>query len=80
MSDAAPRIGFVMMNQPTTAASIPTTSSPKKPFHPADQADMKEGETRYIILPPKLAYGSMSVAKIPPNSTLRFRVELLKVK
>ncbi len=43
-------------------------------------AEMKEGEVRYIILPPQLAYGSMSVAKIPPNSTLRFRVELLKVK
>ncbi len=43
-------------------------------------ADMKEGEVRYIILPPELGYGSMSMGrKIPANSTLRFRVELLKV-
>ncbi len=43
-------------------------------------ADMNEGEVRYIILPPELGYGSMSMgAKIPANSTLRFRVELLKI-
>lgn len=43
-------------------------------------ADMKEGEVRYIILPPALGYGSMAMGpKIPANSTLRFRVELLKV-
>lgn len=42
-------------------------------------ADMKEGEVRYIILPPRLAYGAMAIPKIPANSTLRFRVELLKI-
>ena len=43
-------------------------------------ADMNEGEVRYIILPPELGYGPMSMGpKIPANSTLRFRVELLKI-
>lgn len=42
-------------------------------------ADMKEGEVRYIILPPELGYGSMSVGSIPANSTLRFRIALLKI-
>lgn len=42
-------------------------------------ADMKEGETRYIILSPDLGYGSSGVASIPPHSTLRFRVELLEI-
>ena len=41
--------------------------------------DMKEGEIRYIILPGQLAYGPQSVGTIPANSTLRFRVELLKI-
>jgi peptidylprolyl isomerase len=42
-------------------------------------AEMKEGEVRYIILPAQLAYGAIANSKIPANSTLRFRIELLKV-
>ncbi len=40
---------------------------------------MKEGETRYIILPPELGYGARNAGPIPGNSTLRFRVELLRI-
>ncbi len=42
--------------------------------------EMREGETRYIILPPDLAYGAHGAGRIiPANATLRFRVELLKI-
>ncbi len=43
-------------------------------------ADMKEGEIRYIILPPELGYGSRRAGRlIKPNSTLRFRVKFIKI-
>ena len=43
-------------------------------------ADMKVGETRIVILPPNLAYGSQRVNQIiGPNSTLIFEIELLKL-
>jgi FKBP-type peptidyl-prolyl cis-trans isomerase len=47
-----------------------------------DQAvlDMKVGEKRLIILPAELGYGTRGAGGIiPPNATLRFEVEVLKI-
>jgi FKBP-type peptidyl-prolyl cis-trans isomerase len=41
---------------------------------------MKEGGIRKLTIPPSLGYGSRAVGPIPPNSTLNFEVELLKVQ
>ncbi|MFZ2593951.1 MAG: FKBP-type peptidyl-prolyl cis-trans isomerase [Minisyncoccia bacterium] len=41
---------------------------------------MKVGGKRKLTIPPELGYGADTVASIPPNSTLIFDVELLKVE
>ena len=40
---------------------------------------MKEGGVRKLTIPPEMGYGSSGAGTIPPNSTLIFEVELLKV-
>lgn len=41
---------------------------------------MKVGGSRVLIIPPELGYAWREVGRIPPNSTLLFRVQLLAVE
>jgi FKBP-type peptidyl-prolyl cis-trans isomerase len=43
-------------------------------------AGMKVGGKRKLVIPPSFGYGSADMGVIPPNSTLIFEVELLKVE
>jgi FKBP-type peptidyl-prolyl cis-trans isomerase len=40
---------------------------------------MKKGGVRELTIPPDLGYGSDDMGTIPPNSTLHFEVDLLKI-
>jgi FK506-binding nuclear protein len=41
---------------------------------------MRVGDKRKLIIPPNMGYGSSKTGSIPPNSELRFEVELVDVK
>lgn len=41
---------------------------------------LNEGDSATFIIPPAIGYGANSAGKIPPNSTLRFTVQLVKVE
>jgi len=41
---------------------------------------MREGGKRTLVISPSYAYGDQAVGPIPPNSTLTFQVELVKVE
>lgn len=41
---------------------------------------MKTGGQRKLTVPPSLGYGSETVSKVPPNSTMLIDVELLEIK
>jgi FKBP-type peptidyl-prolyl cis-trans isomerase len=42
-------------------------------------AGMKVGEKRELIIPPDLGYGAQGTGSIPPNATLIFQVEMMKI-
>jgi FKBP-type peptidyl-prolyl cis-trans isomerase len=41
---------------------------------------MKVGGKRQLVIPPSLAYGSAGSGSIPPNTTLKFVVDLLSIQ
>jgi peptidylprolyl isomerase len=64
---------------PGKAISFPLTTGSVIPGWVTGLVGMKVGGRRELIIPPSLAYKNQKSAAIPPNSTLIFVVDLLKV-
>ena len=43
-------------------------------------AGMREGGIRFVIIKPEMGYGDRQAGSIPPNTTLRFVIELYEVR
>lgn len=41
---------------------------------------MRAGGARILVIPPELGYGFKEVGAVPPNSTLVFRIQLIRVQ
>lgn len=71
---------FLSFNQPSTLTNRSACPQVIKGW---DQGllGMCEGEKRRLIIPPHLGYGAAGAgAKIPPDSTLIFETELIKIE
>ena len=72
------RQGIRQFLQARTADRVP--AQPGDPVLDGRVSKMKEGGKAKLICPPEIAYGSRGAGSaVPPNATITFEVELLKV-
>ena len=67
-------------NRPEIIAIHPDTGGPGLKAWQEALPGMKVGETRKMIIPPSMGYGEKGQPpEIPPNATLIYEVELVKI-